>query len=89
MSTIVPIWNRMLRYNLLGYKVSCNGRMSRRGRASSFIRSRGKFPFSAVVSFVSYGFTTVVLKNSICGIKVWLFFKKNPKLLNSPHVFFV
>nr|AKT93886.1 ribsomal protein S3 [Balamuthia mandrillaris] len=89
MSTIVPIWNRMLRYNLLGYKVSCNGRMSRRGRASSFIRSRGKFPFSAVVSFVSYGFTTVVLKNSICGIKVWLFFKKNPKLLSSPHVFFV
>jgi len=72
MYQVTPILNQML-YNkdiLLGYKITCSGRTSRRGRASFSIRSRGNLPLSTVVSFVSYAFCTVVLKNSICGIKV-------------------
>lgn len=71
MSIVLPILNKIFRSgNLLGYKIVCNGRTSRRGRASSYLKSRGKFPYSTVVSYASYGFRTVILKNSICGIKV-------------------
>lgn len=90
MSIVLPILNKIFRSgNLLGYKIVCNGRTSRRGRASSFLKSRGKFPYSTVVSYASYGYRTVILKNSICGIKVWLFFKQAPKFVNSESTFII
>jgi hypothetical protein len=72
MTQVIPIFNQMLyqAHILSGYKVSCNGRLSRRGRSSAYIKSRGKLPFSSTSAFVSYSCRSVVLKNSICGIKV-------------------
>jgi ribosomal protein S3 len=72
MRNITPILNQLLYTEniLIGYKITCSGRTSRRGRASFSIRNRGKLPLSTVISFVSYAFGTVILKNSICGIKV-------------------
>lgn len=90
MSVVLPILNKIFRSgNLLGYKIMCNGRTSRRGRASSYLKSRGKFPYSSVVSYVSYSYRTVILKNSICGIKVWLFFKGVPKFINADTSFII
>ena len=80
MTQVVPIFNQMLyQVKLLsGYKITCNGRLSRRGRAAAYIKSRGKLPFSRTSAYVSYSCRSVVLKNSICGIKVWLFYRRNP-----------
>lgn len=72
MRNVMPILNQLMYDDemLMGYKITCSGRTSRRGRASFSIRSRGNLPLSTVVASVSYAFGTIVLKNSICGIKV-------------------
>ena len=89
MRKMLPILNMMMNNQkiIMGYKISCNGRTSRRGRASSFLRSRGAFPYSKAVSQVSYGYGTVILKNSVCGIKVWLFLRKKIKMLNHENLY--
>ena len=74
----MPLFKQMMRYKALtGFKIACSGRLSRRGRASHYVRSRGKNPLSKITAFVSYAFRSVVLKNSVCGIKVWLFYDRN------------
>ena len=83
MSDILYILNHLIKFeNLTGYKIVCNGRLSRRGRSSSLLRSRGSMPLSTYCTYVDYSYQSVVLKNSICGIKVWLYYKKNPRWFN-------
>jgi len=49
-----------------------SGRFSRRDRATYYWRLKGKLPFNSVTAKVDYNMLTVRLKNSLCGIKVWL-----------------
>lgn len=68
--------NSISKGNFEGFKIDCNGRFSRRQRASSFSLKEGRLPFSSRNLFLDYCFTEVILKFGKCGIKVWLFSKE-------------
>lgn len=71
MTQVLPILKQMLYKELItGFKIACHGRMSRRGRASGYIRGRGATSFSNMTALTTYSCRDVVLKNSLCGIKV-------------------
>jgi len=55
-----------------GFKVVCNGRFARRGRASHVWKMLGKLPRANKNLFVDYSIMLPVLTNSICAVKVWL-----------------
>jgi ribosomal S3-like protein len=58
--------------NIIGVKIGCFGRFSRKQRASKIWYSYGKLPLNTLVVPIDYSMSTVKLKNSICGIKVFM-----------------
>lgn len=78
---------------LLGFKVACSGRFTRKQIATYFWEKSGKLPLNTITQFIDYKYLTVTLKNSICGIKIWLCYPlqilklknlfKNATILNS------
>ena len=68
--------NSISKDNFEGFKIDCNGRFSRRQRASSFSLKEGRLPFSSRNLFLDYAFSEVILKFGKCGLKVWLFSKE-------------
>lgn len=58
---------------LMGYKFAFRGRFSRKQRASFIWIHEGKVPLNTLNLFIDYSFLTITLKNSIVGIKIWLY----------------
>lgn len=80
---------------LRGFKIACSGRFTRKQIATYYWEKSGKLPLNEITQFIDYKFLTVTLKNSICGIKIWLCYPlkiyklkellKNAIILNSVH----
>jgi len=58
--------------NINGYKIMCNGRFTKRQRASHTIYKEGKLNFSTVTSLLEYNYLPVTLKYGVGGVKVWI-----------------
>jgi ribosomal protein S3 len=56
--------------DLQGFKLIFSGRFARKERATYKVKFAGRTPLSSAATIVDYGFSQVVLLNSICGIKV-------------------
>lgn len=68
-----PLLKTLTKLEILdGFKISCSGRFTRKQIATYYWEKKGNLPLNTVTRFVDYAFSTVILKNSICGIKVWL-----------------
>ncbi len=55
-----------------GFRIVCAGRFTRKEIALYDLRTYSSVPFSGVSSRLDFSLSEVVLKYSICGIKVWL-----------------
>lgn len=55
-----------------GFRVVCAGRFTRKEIALYDLRTYSSVPFSGATSRLDFSLAEVVLKYSICGIKVWL-----------------
>jgi ribosomal protein S3 len=55
-----------------GFKISCCGRFTKKEIATFFWKKIKKVSLSQSTSQVEYSFNEVVLKYSVCGVKVWL-----------------
>lgn len=55
-----------------GFRIVCAGRFTRKEIALYDLRTYSSVPFSGVTSRMDFSLSEVVLKYSICGIKVWL-----------------
>lgn len=55
-----------------GFRIVCAGRFTRKEIALYDLRTYSSVPFSGVASRLDFSLSEVVLKYSICGIKVWL-----------------
>lgn len=55
-----------------GFRIVCAGRFTRKEIALYDLRTYSSVPFSGVTSRLDFSLSEVVLKYSICGIKVWL-----------------
>ena len=74
-------WIRKIIVNYVkphGFKLQLSGRFTRKQRASKFVLSYGTLPLNTMTALIDYAFKTVVLKYSVCGIKVWLHFGGKP-----------
>jgi hypothetical protein len=65
---------RHLSYNeyVRGFRVVCAGRFTRKEIALYDLRTYSSVPFSGVSAKLDFALSEVVLKYSICGVKVWL-----------------
>ena len=57
---------------LKGYKIICSGRFTKKEIAVYHVKSFYSIPFNNISSFLDYSYNDVVLKYSLCGIKVFL-----------------
>jgi len=64
------IFNR--KHPLRGYKFRCRGRLRRRGRAQNYKWGFGSMPLCSFSELISYSSKTVILRNSIVCLHVWL-----------------
>lgn len=72
---IKPLILKFSRFELMsGFKISCAGRFTRRQIAVYTWQKKGEVPLNSFSRFVDYQFSNAFLKNSVCGIKVWLCF---------------
>jgi hypothetical protein len=55
-----------------GFRISCAGRFTRKEIALYDLRTYSSVPFSGSSLPLDFSFSEVILKYSICGIKVWL-----------------
>lgn len=81
--SLIPLL-RTLRYfynrkAIQGYKLICKGRFSRRQRASKRVFQEGSISFGNIKSKTDYIFKDVVLKNSICGFKLYVTYRDYDK----------
>lgn len=70
-----PLKKRILQRKkggLIGFKMQCSGRFTRRQRASSIWFSYGKVPLCTLNENIDYSFFSKPITNSIITIKVWL-----------------
>lgn len=63
--------------SIKGFKFSFCGRFSRKEMATCQWFSNGKVPSNTFNSFIEYKLFTVILKDSLCGIKIWITRRKN------------
>jgi len=71
--------------SLVGFKIDCKGRFTRRQRASFLTLKEGRLPFSSRNMFIDYASDSVILKYGKCGLKVWLFFEKEKEKSDFIH----
>lgn len=57
---------------ILGFKLVCNGRFTRRQRSNKIIYNRGCVSLSNLSMKIDYSFVDVVLPNSLCGFKLYI-----------------
>jgi ribosomal protein S3 len=58
--------------NIVGFKICCSGRVSRKQRATYYWKSYGLLSTSSCMSKLDYFFCTVPLKFGAAGVKVWV-----------------
>lgn len=58
---------------LQGFRIRLHGRFTRKQIASSYHFQEGSLPLSSMDAAIDYSFTTIPLRNSAIGIKVWLY----------------
>jgi hypothetical protein len=79
---INPLLNNLLKFgSFIGFKILCAGRFARKQIATYTWQKKGKVSLNTFKNFIDYSFYTVRLKNSLCGIKVWINF--------SPHFIYL
>jgi ribosomal protein S3 len=61
---------------ILGFKFSFCGRFSREEMATTEIFSYAAVPLNSLNLFIDYKLVGVILKDSYCGIKIWINRKK-------------
>lgn len=66
--------------NILGYKFSFCGRFSRKEIATYEYYKHGAVPLNTRKALIEYALFGVILKDSYCGIKVWLNKRKEKRL---------
>lgn len=70
---IMPILRSLSAHpSISGFRISCAGRFTKKEIASYDLRTYSSVPFSTVSKRLDYALSEVVLKYSICGVKVWL-----------------
>ena len=60
---------------LLGFRVDCAGRYSKRQRASKKSISVGRVPMGNYEGFLDYGASSAVLDYGVSTVRVWLYFR--------------
>ena len=63
-----------------GFRMTCSGRFTKKEIATYDLRTYSSVPFSGVSKHLDYGFSEVILKYSVCGVKVWL--HKRPRVFD-------
>jgi ribosomal protein S3 len=70
-TALIPVLSLLNNNKLLvGYKIQCSGRFRRKEMAERLIFSKGKVSLNTFSSKVDYAASNVILKYSLCGIKV-------------------
>jgi len=69
----LKVYNKALKSPLLGYRFSCNGRFTRKQRATFLWERFGRLSLNTLDATVDYCFLPIKLKNGICGLKFWIF----------------
>jgi hypothetical protein len=59
-------------FSIAGFKIFCCGRFTKKEITTFFFRSFRSVSLSKVTSKIDYSLSEVVLKYSVCGIKIWL-----------------
>lgn len=79
---------RHLTYNkyVRGFRITCAGRFTKKEIALYDLHTFSSVPFSGVTAQFDYSLSEVVLKYSICGIKVWLHKFFLPQRKHDAHV---
>lgn len=72
--------SKKISQGLLGFKFHLKGRFTRKQIAASYVFRKGRLPLSTINSQIDYSFHSIPLKNSVVGIKVWLY--KGSNLVN-------
>ena len=68
---------KQIRGGLLGFKMQCSGRFTRRQRAKSIWFSYGPVPLNTISEKIDYSFFSIPIINSKITIKVWLYISKS------------
>jgi len=75
-----PLMNKKTRMNfffnkspLYGYKFHFSGRFTRKQKAANLWFQVGYLENSSIIANVDYAFKFVVLRFSVCSVKVWLY----------------
>lgn len=66
--------------SLKGFRLSCCGRFTKKEIATYKWERRGKISLNTIEAKIDYSFDFVILKYSVCGIKIWLHRNPNYKL---------
>lgn len=67
------LMRRLMRGGVVnGYKITCSGRFSRKQRTTYSWKSFGNLGLSSLKSRLDYSTRSLVLKYSICTIKIWI-----------------
>ncbi len=75
--TIFEILNPVVRDlkknpNILGFKLSCAGRLTKKQRAGLIVQRFNSVPLSTLNSIIDYSLDTVILRHGVSCVKVWL-----------------
>jgi len=74
---------------ILGYKIICSGRFTRKQRATYRWMSEGLLKLNTVSNLIKYNFVKVRLKYGVCGVKVWLNYGLNNENILPRNLFLV
>ena len=75
--------------NILGYKIVCAGRFTRKQIATKSWTRGGSIKLNKISNLIKYSAMRVRLKYGICGIKIWLNYGQNAKNLLSRNLFLI
>ena len=68
---------KIIKKKIIGYKIACSGRFSRKQIASRIWRNSGSINFNTFSNLIKYSFNSIRLKYGICGIKIWINYGSN------------
>lgn len=60
------------RSNILGFKIKCSGRFTRKDRTAKIIEVYKQVSLTKLKAKINFAFDTVILKYSLCSIKIWI-----------------
>ena len=65
---------------ILGYKIICSGRFTRKQRKVKLWYKNGKVQKNYFQNFVQYSLNTIRLKYGVCGVKIWFNYGYNSNI---------